>query len=272
MVASDAFTAGVAFAASLLSIPILAAGVWLATQPADSCAPLLQWPLVALGASLLLSSAGAVAATLRRATSLLLCSLVATLVLLLALAGLAAFVFAVTADGAPARPAPGRAFAEYRVEDSSGWLRRRVEGRRRWERIKECLSGSTSMCSDMNRTYDSAQEFFDSRITPLQSGCCKPPTQCGYTFVSPTVWINPTSASSHIDCFLWSNDQAVLCYSCAACKAGLIATLRKEWRRADVVLVVSLLALLVAYAMTCCAFRKAKTQELLQRYKQGYYT
>lgn len=104
-----------------------------------------------------------------------------------------------------------------------------------------------------------------------QSGCCKPPTECGYTFVNPTYWISPISAASDIDCMLWSNDQTVLCYSCSSCKAGLVANLGREWKRGDVVLVVTLVALIVVYAMGCYAFRDAKTQELFHRYKQGYY-
>lgn len=106
--------------------------------------------------------------------------------------------------------------------------------------------------------------------TPGQSGCCKPPTQCGYTFVNPTYWISPISITSDMDCVLWSNNQTQLCYSCSSCKAGLLANLRKEWRRADLILVVTLLALVCVYVMGCYALRTAKTDELFRRYKQGY--
>lgn len=104
----------------------------------------------------------------------------------------------------------------------------------------------------------------------LQSGCCKPPTACGYTFVNPTYWISPISSTSDVDCTLWSNDQMVLCYSCTSCKAGLLANLRREWRTADVVLVVTLVALIFVYVMGFCAFRNAKTDQLFRRYKQGH--
>lgn len=103
-----------------------------------------------------------------------------------------------------------------------------------------------------------------------QSGCCKPPTQCGYTFVNPTYWISPISITSDMDCVLWSNDQMQLCYSCSSCKAGLLSNLRKEWRRANLILVVALVALICVYLMGCHAFRHAKTDELFRRYKQGY--
>lgn len=104
----------------------------------------------------------------------------------------------------------------------------------------------------------------------LQSGCCKPPTQCGYTFVNPTYWISPISTGADMDCMQWSNDQTQLCYNCDSCKAGVLATLRKEWRRANVILIITLVALIAVYLIGCFAFRNAKTEELFRRYKQGY--
>ena len=104
----------------------------------------------------------------------------------------------------------------------------------------------------------------------LQSGCCKPPTECGYTFVNPTYWISPISITADTDCVQWTNEQTALCYSCNSCKAGLLANLRREWRRADLILVVAFAALAWVYVMGCYAFRSAKTDELFRRYKQGY--
>ncbi|CAF2050157.1 unnamed protein product, partial [Brassica napus] len=63
----------------------------------------------------------------------------------------------------------------------------------------------------------------------VQSGCCKPPTACGYNFVNPTLWQNPTNMAADADCYLWNNDQSQLCYNCNSCKAGLLGNLRKDW-------------------------------------------
>ena len=103
-----------------------------------------------------------------------------------------------------------------------------------------------------------------------QSGCCKPPTKCGYTFVNPTYWISPIDNAADMDCLQWSNDQTQLCYSCDSCKAGLLANLRREWRRADIILILTLVALIIVYLIGCCAFRNAKTEDLFRKYKQGY--
>lgn len=106
----------------------------------------------------------------------------------------------------------------------------------------------------------------------FQSGCCKPPTKCGYTFVNPTYWISPIDLSADLDCLLWSNEQTVLCYSCSSCKAGLLANIKREWRRADLILVLTLVALIVVYVLGFLAFRNAKTDELFRKYQQGYTT
>jgi hypothetical protein len=104
----------------------------------------------------------------------------------------------------------------------------------------------------------------------LQSGCCKPPTQCGYTFVNPTYWISPINTAADMDCLQWNNEQTQLCYNCDSCKAGLLANLKKEWRRADIILLITLVALISVYLIGCCAFRNAKTEDLFRKYKQGY--
>uniref|UniRef100_A0A1D1XPF4 Tetraspanin-31 n=1 Tax=Anthurium amnicola TaxID=1678845 RepID=A0A1D1XPF4_9ARAE len=270
------------FVAMLLSIPVLAAGIWLSTLPAEACVNLLQWPLIALGILLLLVSLAGFVGAFWRLPWLLYLYLAAMLALILLLAALVVFVYAVTNAGS-GQHAPSRAYLEYRLEDYPGWLRRRVQSSRKWDRIRGCLA-STSTCLQMNQTYRMAQDFFYAPITPLQSGCCKPPTQCGYTFVSATYWISPISPGADMDCIQWSNDQKQLCYSCSSCKAGLLANLKKDWRRADLILLVTLFVLIFVYLillvtlfvlifvylMGCYAFRVAKTEQLFRKYKLGY--
>lgn len=255
--------------AALLSIPIIAAGIWLSTQADNACVHILQWPVIALGVAVLVVGLAGFVAAFWRLPWLLLGYLVAMLVLVVALACLAVFVFAIT-SASSGHAVPSRAYLEYDLDDYSGWLRARLDAPGRWDRIKTCLA-ATPTCSDFNITYATAQDLFTAAwISPLQSGCCKPPTSCGYTFVTPTYWISPISASTDADCAAWSNEQAKFCYSCASCKAGLLQNLRREWRRADLILALATAVLLAVYAMGCYAFRAAKTDELFRRYRQGY--
>ncbi|KAK8946102.1 Protein TORNADO 2 [Platanthera guangdongensis] len=260
--------AGINFAAMLLSIPVIAAGICLATQADNSCVKLLQWPVIAIGILIFLVGLDGFIGAFWRLPSLLIFYLVAMLLMILVLAGLVVFIFAVTGGGS-GRSAPNRVYREYRLEDYSGWLSRRVDGSEKWARIRACLS-STAICAELNQTYSLPQDFFYARLNPLQSGCCKPPTECGYTFVNPIYWINPISGQADSDCAQWSNDPAELCYSCDSCKAGLAANLSSEWRRADIILLFALAALIFVYFASCYVFRAAKTDKLFSQYRQGY--
>ncbi|KAF7055213.1 hypothetical protein CFC21_062774 [Triticum aestivum] len=256
--------------AALLSIPVIAAGIWLSTQADNACVQILQWPLVGLGVAVLAVGLAGFIGAFWRLPWLLLAYMVLMLLLVAALACLAVFVFVAT-TGTSGRPVPSRAFLEYDLADYSGWLRRRVADEPgRWDEIKTCLAATAPVCSELNQTYAAPQDFFAAWLSPMQSGCCKPPTRCGYTFVSATNWISPIDGAADPDCAAWSNDQDRLCYSCDSCKAGLLQNLRREWRRADVVLAVTVVALLAVYAMGCYAFRTARTDELFRRYRQGY--
>ncbi|KAJ4719061.1 Tetraspanin [Melia azedarach] len=88
------------------------------------------------------------------------------------------------------------------------------------------------------------------------SGCCKPPTECGYVYVNETSW-NPGGGivGSNADCTRWSNDQEQLCYQCDSCKAGVLASLKKSWRKVSVINIVVLIILVISYVIGCAAFR-----------------
>lgn len=61
-----------------------------------------------------------------------------------------------------------------------------------------------------------------------------------------------------------------LCYNCNSCKAGLLGNLKKEWRKVNIILIVTLVALIWVYLIGCSAFRNAQTEELFRRYKIGF--
>ncbi|KAK4751699.1 hypothetical protein SAY87_020497 [Trapa incisa] len=268
MALSNNVIGAINFIAFLLSVPVIGAGVWLATEPDNSCVKILQWPVIILGILILLVALAGLVGGFCRIQWLLVFYLVAMLVLIVLLSCLVVFVYMVTVRG-HGHPVPSRAYLEYHLDNFSGWLKRRVRSSYKWDSIRTCLS-STGMCPELNQSYRMAQDFFNARISPLQSGCCKPPTECGYTFINPTYWISPIDIAADMDCLQWSNDQSQLCYNCESCKAGLLASLKKEWRRADIVLLIALIGLIWVYLIGCCAFRNARTEDLFRRYKQGY--
>ncbi|CAL5197145.1 unnamed protein product [Lathyrus oleraceus] len=256
------------FIAVLLSIPIIGAGIWLTTLQAESCVKILQWPVIILGILIFIVAMVGLVGAFWRIPMLLIFYLIAMIVLIVLLVSLVIFVYFVTLRG-HGNIEPNRSYLEYHVNDFTIWLRRRVRSSHKWDGIKSCLS-SSSICAELNQSYRLPQDFFNAHLSPLQSGCCKPPTKCGYTFVNPTYWISPINNGEDMDCMKWSNDQTQLCYNCDSCKAGLLATLRIDWRKANVILIVTLVGLIVVYLFGCFAFRNAKTEELFRKYKQGY--
>lgn len=255
--------------ALLLSLPIIGTGIWLFNQPENSCVKILQWPVIILGVFILIVSLVGIVGGFWRVPQLLVFYLIAMLILIVLLGILVGFIFMVTSKGS-GHPAPARAFMEYRLEDFSGFLQQRVHGPFKWPRIMSCLS-SAGTCSELNQVYRMAQDFFNASLSPLESGCCKPPTDCGFTFLNPTNWISPINTAANMDCLAWSNDPNQLCYSCDSCKGGLLATLRSEWKKANVILIITLIALIGVYLIGCCCAisNNAKTDEVFRKYKQG---
>ncbi|XP_022681816.1 tetraspanin-8 [Setaria italica] len=155
-------------------------------------------------------------------------------------------------------------YREYRLGDYSGWLQAQVAAPETWRRVESCLS-EARVCGV--RPFDGAvgrdaMEFYKQHLSPIQSGCCKPPTRCGFRHVNATFWAAPKSGSSPSaapagdgDCRAWSNDVQVLCFECEACKAGVLETVKTKWKAVAIVNVALLVLLIVVYTLGCCALR-----------------
>lgn len=154
------------FVAMLLSIPVIGAGIWLATEPDNSCVKILQWPVIILGILILIVALAGFVGAFWRISWLLLFYLIAMLILIILLGCLVVFVYMVTLRGS-GHLAPSRAYLEYHLDDYSGWLRRRVRSSYKWDRIRSCLS-STSMCAELNQSYRMAQDFFNAHLSPIE--------------------------------------------------------------------------------------------------------
>lgn len=166
MALSNNVIAAINFVAMLLSIPIIGAGIWLATEPDNSCVKILQWPVIILGILFLVVAIAGFVGAFWRIPWLLVSYLIAMLILIVLLACLVVVIYMVTMRGS-GHLEPSRSYLEYHLDDYSGWLRRRVRAPFKWDRIRACLS-STHMCAELNQSYRMAQDFFNAHITPLQ--------------------------------------------------------------------------------------------------------
>ncbi|KAG2277756.1 hypothetical protein Bca52824_060311 [Brassica carinata] len=256
MALANNLTAILNLLALLCSIPITASGIWLASKPDNECVNLLRWPVVVLGVLVLVVSACGFIGAYQHKETLLAVYLCCMAILIGLLLVVLIFAFVVTRpDGS--YQVPGRGYKEYRLEGA-------------------CLV-DTNVCPKLSQQFITADQFFSSSsITPLQafnsdvkvisaSGCCKPPTACGYNFVNPTLWLNPTNMAADADCYLWSNDQSQLCYNCNSCKAGILGNLRQDWRKANLILIITVVVLIWVYVIACSAFRNAQTEDLSRK-------
>lgn len=252
----------------ILSLPIIAFGVWLAKKGDTECVRFLQWPIIVLGVFVLVLSLSGLIGSWCGNRVLMYSYLFIMFLLILLLFVFTIFAFVVTNSGA-GKTVSGKGYKEYRLGDYSNWLQKRVDNPKYWSKIKSCLVDG-KVCSDLTK-YTSAASFSKAPLTPLESGCCKPPTECGFTFDNATTWVGkPPSTVSNIDCGQWSNIQTKLCFDCSTCRAGVLQNVKSNWRRVAVVNIIVLVFIIFVYSCGCCALKASRRERANHKYRYGY--
>lgn len=104
-----------------------------------------------------------------------------------------------------------------------------------------------------------------------QSGCCKPPDDCSFAYVSPTNWTTQSNSSfTDPDCGMWNNDPSVLCFNCESCKGGVLDNIKHDWKKVAIVNVIFLVFLVIVYSIGCCAFRNNREDNSWNKYPRRY--
>ncbi|XVF34318.1 hypothetical protein REPUB_Repub18cG0049400 [Reevesia pubescens] len=251
----------------LLSIPILGAGIWLSREGVTECERFLDRPVIIIGVFLMAVSLAGLIGACCRVTWLLWLYLVVMFLLIVLGIVFTIFAFVVTNKGA-GEVLSGKGYKEYRLGDYSNWLQKRVTSEKNWNKIKSCLADS-KVCTDFHDKYLNATvtEFYQSHLSAVQSGCCKPSNDCQFTYVGPTNWTKTNGVYTNTDCNLWDNNLKTLCFDCQSCKAGFIDNLRSSWKKVAVVNIVFLIFLIIVYSVGCCAFRNNRRDNA---YHQGW--
>uniref|UniRef100_A0A0D9WSR3 Tetraspanin n=1 Tax=Leersia perrieri TaxID=77586 RepID=A0A0D9WSR3_9ORYZ len=242
----------------VLSVVVLGGGIWLSHRATTTdCERFLERPAIALGVLLLALSLAGLAGALCRKSCLLWLYLLALFVLIVLLFAFTVFAFVVTNRGA-GWVVSGRGYKEYRLGDYSTWLQRRVEDSGNWAKIRSCLQDG-KVCGKLAARRETLGQFVAANLSPVESGCCKPPTGCNFTYQSETIWDKPpgfnSTTTDNPDCTTWSNDQTALCYDCQSCKAGVLANLKNDWKKIAMINIIFLIFLIIVYSVGCCAFR-----------------
>lgn len=251
--------------AALIAVAMIGAGIWLATKHSTECARLLQWPAVGLGAFILVVSLAGLLGSFCRMRWLLCVYMVVIFVLILAIAAFTIFAFVVTNKGA-GHAVSGKGYEEYRLGDYSTWLRRNVLDKAgNWNKIKSCLVDA-KVCKSLETDITSASSFYKQNLSPIQSGCCKPPTACNFTYVSATMWKNATKLNADSDCKKWSNDSSEFCFNCDSCKAGVLQDAKKNWKNVAIFNGAVLVLLILVFTLACCAITNNRTEPFVDPY------
>ncbi|KAF4389120.1 hypothetical protein CsatB_009691 [Cannabis sativa] len=243
----------------LASIPIIGGGLWMA-RSSTTCESFLQTPLLVIGfVVLIVSLAGFIGACFHVAWALWV-YLVVMLFLIATLMGLTVFGFVVTGPGGGVE-VPGRVYKEYHLEKYSPWLTNRIKNPNYWSTIRGCIFSSKT-CAKLS--IWTPLDYMEKDMSPIQSGCCKPPTACNYN-------VNVIGSSAQDpDCYRWNNAQNLLCYECDSCKAGVLEDIRIDWHKLSVLNIVMLVFLIAIYSIGCCAFQNTKRAETDYPYGENH--
>ncbi|KAG5222798.1 tetraspanin [Salix suchowensis] len=207
------------------------------------CQKALQLPLYILGVSLfVVSFLGLIGSCCEKTFWIKIYSCF-NILLIVGLICFTIFTFVVTNKGA-GKVLSKIGYREYRLGDYSNWLKNHFVNQKNWDQIRSCLIDA-HVCHDIHSGVNQ------------QSGCCKPPTNCGFEYKNATFWIAPGSGPDvqDSDCTTWSNNQNKYCYDCNSCKGGFLATIKKEWRILAIVLIFVTIFLIILYSLSCCAIR-----------------
>ncbi|XP_038895637.1 tetraspanin-11-like [Benincasa hispida] len=240
----------------IISLIAIFAALHVRNHGGTACQKFLQDPVLIVGIFFFVISLFGLIGSCCRLNSILYLYLIVLFLLILALMAFTIFSLLVTNKGI-GQAVSGRGYKEYRLGDYSHWLQNYVVSDENWIRIRSCLI-DTLMCHNLAKEFNGREaDFFNHNLSPIESGCCKPPTYCGFKFKNATYWVIPKAgpAVTDSDCTAWSNKQTILCYDCKSCKGGILANIRKEWRHFAIFNTCVLTVITIIYCIGCCATR-----------------
>ncbi|KAL0013425.1 hypothetical protein SO802_000494 [Lithocarpus litseifolius] len=228
----------------ILSLPIFASVIWLLYMGDYDCEVVLRLPKLKLGIGI----------------GLIVTFLVSNIVVFFqsrfSMLGLLVVMVPLTVMFTAGLALIGAYNMESRnIPGSPMWLKLKVHDNDNWNYIKACIY-DTGACNDLvSRSLTlKSYDFNSKRVSPIEAGCCKPPTTCQMQYVNATFWEkqNVAEDSSYpydSDCDTWTNDQGTLCYNCNSCKDGFLSTLQGKWWTLGLFLVVMALVLIVSHLL-----------------------
>lgn len=243
------------FLTMLLAIAVIGFGVWMSTHH-DTCRKSLTLPVLGLGAVIFVISIIGFMGALKNISILLWIYLVMLGFVLLGILVFTVLAFIVTNNGS-GHSVAGLRYKEYQLQDYSSWFLKELNNTHNWKHLKSCLVKSED-CNNLSKKYKTLKQYKLAKLTPIEAGCCRPPSECGYPAVNASYYdLSFHPISSNHDCKLYKNSGTIKCYNCDSCKAGVAQYMKTEWRIVAMFNVVLFVVLSLIYFVGCCARRNA---------------
>jgi hypothetical protein len=150
----------------ILSLPVIGAGIWLATKHDTECVRFLQWPVIILGAIILVISVLGFVGSCYRVSCLLWVYLAVMFLLILGHIAFTVFAFVVTNKGA-GQALSGKGFRDYKLGNYNTWLQRQVNRNSTWTKIESCLSDA-KVCNHLDKDYPTLAQFNAAKLSPVE--------------------------------------------------------------------------------------------------------
>ncbi|PKU67355.1 tetraspanin-10 [Dendrobium catenatum] len=250
------------FLTMILGLGVICFGIWMSTHH-DQCHRTLTLPVIGLGALILLISLVGFLGALKNITLLLWVYLAIIFLILVAILVFTVLAFIITNSGS-GHAVSGIKFKEYHLQDYSAWFLKQLNNTKNWDRLKSCLVKSDD-CNNLPNKYKTLKAYKSAELSPVEAGCCRPPSECGYPAINASYYdlsYHPTSTSK--DCKLYRNARNVKCYDCDSCKAGVAQRMKTEWRVVAIFNVILFVILSAVYLVACCARRNAASSNSLK--------
>ncbi|KAL7153033.1 hypothetical protein ABFS83_04G137900 [Erythranthe nasuta] len=246
----------------ILSIGAIGFALLFYVKIGSPCEASLRMPLLVVGGALMGVSMAGLLGACCRVSFFMWIYLITLFLLIFGLVIFTVFAIVVTNKGIGnvLSPETGMAINNHKLGDYSWWMQNYVINGEKWDRIKSCLV-DMRLCAATN-TVDQVvgkefEDFYKPKISPIQSGCCKPPSYCGMQMQNSTRWNMPEKgpAVTEPDCKIWSNEQTELCFNCESCKMAALDNVRREWNILAIANTCLLISLTIIYSIGCCALR-----------------
>ncbi|CAN6449659.1 unnamed protein product [Victoria cruziana] len=225
----------------LISVVVVATGIWLLCMEDYECEDLLRLPRIRIliGVAMLAVFVVSNVVVHSKARMIIPAYLgIMSLMIMMFILGLVlAGKYPMESRGVPGTPL---------------WLKQRVSDSGNWANIKSCINDA-GICSDLAITTAklNSYQFSLKKLSPIESGCCRPPTSCGMQYINATYWLAPNQTADDVggdegngstgtgvstnkwfeqdECHEWNNKHTQLCYDCWSCRYGYLTTLQRRW-------------------------------------------